>query len=149
MMLRQHTLAGALSCGKRASARSRGTCVQVFNVASVQRGMQDAFNLANLAQSFRAGSALESEFRRVDPRFPSPLMSVEDIRTTTNIEVESLPDFKKKTCVLFCTPDTEELAAKVAAQSGGSITLGKIRWRCGHACFCMPLCLPCWVSDRA
>lgn len=39
------------------------------------------------------------------------------------------PSQQRKACVLFYTPDTEDLARKVAAVQGSNITLGKIRWR--------------------
>lgn len=50
-------------------------------------------------------------------------------RLTTNLTAASAPGGQRKACILFYTPDTEELARKVAAVQGSNITLGKIRWR--------------------
>ncbi len=55
--------------------------------------------------------------------------SGEDFRVVTNLEHSSFPPALRKDCVLFYTPDTEELAQKVVAQSGGAITLGRIKWK--------------------
>lgn len=52
-----------------------------------------------------------------------------DYRITSNVTADGLPEFKKKECVLFYTPDTEPLAQKVAAVSPHKLELGKIRWR--------------------
>ena len=57
------------------------------------------------------------------------LASGEDFRISANVELETFPEELKKKCVLFYTPDTEELARKIAATAGGSITLGGIRWK--------------------
>ena len=46
-------------------------------------------------------------------------------RMTSNVG----PGNMDKPCVLFFTPETEELAKKVAAVENSNITLGKIRWR--------------------
>ncbi len=60
----------------------------------------------------------------------TPALSTgEDFRITTNVEASSIPPALRKDCILFYTPDTEELAQKVALQSGGAITLGRIKWR--------------------
>lgn len=56
--------------------------------------------------------------------------SVDDYRLVANITTESIPDNLKKDCILFFTPATEPLARKIAAESGGSVTLGDIRWKC-------------------
>ncbi|PNW78505.1 hypothetical protein CHLRE_09g394550v5 [Chlamydomonas reinhardtii] len=60
----------------------------------------------------------------------APALSTgEDFRITTNIEATQIPAALRKDCVLFYTPDTEELAQKVAQQAGGAITLGRIKWK--------------------
>ena len=46
-------------------------------------------------------------------------------RMTSNVPRGGL----EKPCILFYTPETEELAKKVAAVENSNITLGKIRWR--------------------
>lgn len=48
---------------------------------------------------------------------------------SVNVEASSIPPALRKDCVLFYTPETEELATKIAAQAGGSITLGRIKWK--------------------
>jgi len=62
------------------------------------------------------------------PKAPS-LASGEDFRVTANIDVASTPLQLRKNCVLFYTHDMEDLAKKIAAQAGGNIELGKIRWK--------------------
>ena len=60
----------------------------------------------------------------------NPALSTgEDFRINVNVDAATIPAQLRKDCVLFYTPDTEELANKVAAQAGGSITLGKIKWK--------------------
>lgn len=58
----------------------------------------------------------------------APLQS-DDFRIAGNLEAAGIPLALRKNCVLFYAPDTEELAQKVAQESGGTITLGKIKWR--------------------
>lgn len=57
------------------------------------------------------------------------LHSGDDFRIAGNLEAAGIPLALRKNCVLFYAPDTEELAQKVAQESGGTITLGKIKWR--------------------
>ncbi|GFR52528.1 hypothetical protein Agub_g15101 [Astrephomene gubernaculifera] len=57
------------------------------------------------------------------------LSTGEDFRICANIEATQIPAALRKDCVLFFTPDTEELAKKVALQAGGAITLGHIKWK--------------------
>lgn len=60
----------------------------------------------------------------------TPALSTgEDFRICANIETSHIPAALRKDCVLFYTPDTEELAQKVALQAGGAITLGRIKWK--------------------
>lgn len=54
----------------------------------------------------------------------------EDVRQTANVDVDSIPTYLKKDCILFHAPETEPLARKIAETSGGSVELGRIRWRC-------------------
>lgn len=54
----------------------------------------------------------------------------EDLRQTANVTVDSIPTYLKKDCVLFYAPECESLAQKIAETSGGSVELGRIRWRC-------------------
>jgi hypothetical protein len=69
------------------------------------------------------------------PRLPSTdgqapsLASGEDYRIQANVDPAVIPQHLRKECVLFYTGDMEELAHKVAAQAGGNIELGKIRWK--------------------
>jgi hypothetical protein len=53
----------------------------------------------------------------------------EDLRQTANVTIESIPTYLKKDCVLFYAPECEPLARKIAETSGGSVELGRIRWR--------------------
>jgi hypothetical protein len=50
---------------------------------------------------------------------PAPsLRSGEDFRISLNVEADKIPEYlKKKQCVLFYAPETEDLAKKVAGQS--------------------------------
>ena len=83
----------------------------VLNVATLQRSDNTLNNIMaaqNLAPALSTG---------------------EDFRITTNIEATQIPAALRKDCVLFYTPDTEELAQKVAQQAGGAITLGRIKWK--------------------
>jgi hypothetical protein len=52
-----------------------------------------------------------------------------DYRIQANVDPEQIPDYLRKNCVLFYTNDMEDLAKRVAAQGGGNIELGKIRWK--------------------
>lgn len=56
------------------------------------------------------------------------LSSLDDYRVTGNIDASQIPDNMKKDCILFYSPDTEELAQKIAAASS-KVELGRIRWR--------------------
>ena len=53
----------------------------------------------------------------------------EDMRETKNVTVDGIPNYLKKDCVLFYAPECEPLARKIAETSGGSVELGRIRWR--------------------
>ena len=54
--------------------------------------------------------------------------SRDDIRIAApNVDLESLPEFLKKECLLFYYPDQEPLAKKVAAASS-SIQLSEVKW---------------------
>lgn len=44
-----------------------------------------------------------------------------------NVEPVS-PELRKK-CVLYYSPENEELARKIAEEANGSIELGSIQWR--------------------
>jgi hypothetical protein len=68
----------------------------------------------------RAPSAGGATNASVDP---------EDLRQTANVTVDSIPTYLKKDCVLFYAPECEPLARKIAETSGGSVELGRIRWR--------------------
>jgi len=51
-----------------------------------------------------------------------------DIRIAApNVDLESLPDYLKKECLLFYYPDQEILAKKIAAASS-SIQLSEVKW---------------------
>lgn len=58
-----------------------------------------------------------------DPAHASPALS-------PNIMAKDFP-FNTKDCILFYSPDTEDLAHKVAAQGGPGVRLGEINWRWG------------------
>lgn len=52
----------------------------------------------------------------------------QDIRLIApNVELEALPDYLKRDCLLFYYPDTEDLARQIAAQSD-RVELGNIKW---------------------
>ena len=55
--------------------------------------------------------------------------SIEDFRIAGNLDPNTVPDYLKKDCILFYTPDTEALARKIAETSSNKVELGKIRWR--------------------
>lgn len=88
----------------------------IARVASIRPRYTDGFNMANRQSSSGIAQA------------PS-LASGEDYRIQANVEVAQIPVELRKNCVLFYTNDMEELAKKVAAQAGGNIELGKIRWK--------------------
>ena len=53
----------------------------------------------------------------------------QDIRLAApNLELQALPEYLKKECLLFYYPDTESLAQQIASLSD-SVELGSIRWR--------------------
>lgn len=59
-----------------------------------------------------------------------PLASADfDYRIQANLEVSQIPLNLRKSCVLFYTNEFEDLAKKIAAEAGGNIKLGKIRWK--------------------
>ena len=52
----------------------------------------------------------------------------DDIRIAApNDDLESLPEYLKKECLLFYYPEQEALAKKVA-QASSSIQLGEVKW---------------------
>ena len=54
--------------------------------------------------------------------------SKDDIRIVApNVDLDSLPDYLKKECLLFYYPDQEPLARKIAAASS-SIQLSEVKW---------------------
>jgi len=59
----------------------------------------------------------------------SSLGTLDDYRIVANIDAAAVPDYLKKDCVLFYTPDTEPLARKIAGQAGSHVELGNIRWK--------------------
>jgi hypothetical protein len=61
--------------------------------------------------------------------WPSKERMSDDFRRTASSNLRVSSSGTKKACVLFYTPETEELAKKVAAVENSNITLGKIRWR--------------------
>lgn len=59
--------------------------------------------------------------------------SVDDIRITgPNVDLEGLPDYLKKDCILFYCKEAEPLARKVAALSD-KVQLGEVNWKCASA----------------
>ena len=55
-------------------------------------------------------------------------VSRDDIRIAApNVDLESLPEYLKKECLLFYYPEQEALAKKVA-QASSSIQLGEVKW---------------------
>ena len=61
--------------------------------------------------------------------WPSKERVSDDFRRTASSNLRVSNSGLRKACVLFYTPETEELAKKVAAVENSNITLGKIRWR--------------------
>ena len=65
-------------------------------------------------------------------------LSGKDIRISgPNVELQALPEYLKKECLLFFYPDTESLAREIAAKSD-NVELGNIKWRQVNQ---RPLCL--------
>lgn len=109
---------GPRSCHPLPAAQPRS-----FGIA--QRGIR---LLASRTFVTRIGAASAGVSR---PGSPSPDASImDDFRIIENITADGLPEFKKKECILFYTPDTEPLARKIAAVSPHKLELGNIRWRC-------------------
>ncbi len=55
-------------------------------------------------------------------------VSKDDIRIAApNVDLESLPEYLKKECLLFYYPDQEALARKIA-QASSSIQLSEVKW---------------------
>ena len=55
-------------------------------------------------------------------------VSKDDIRIAApNVDLESLPEYLKKECLLFYYPDQEPLAKKIA-QASSSIQLSEVKW---------------------
>ena len=61
--------------------------------------------------------------------WPSKERVSDDFRRTASSNLRVSSSGQKKACVLFYTPETEELAKKVAAVEDSNITLGRIRWK--------------------
>ena len=62
-------------------------------------------------------------------------MTEQDIRIAApNVELQALPEYLKKECLLFYYPETEPLARQIAAKSS-NVELGNIRWRHVHHCY--------------
>ena len=56
--------------------------------------------------------------------------SVDDIRITgPNVDLDSMPDYLKKDCILFYCKEAAPLARKVAALSD-KVQLGEVNWKC-------------------
>ena len=54
--------------------------------------------------------------------------SRDDIRIAApNVDLQDIPDYMKKDCLLFYYPEAEYLARKIAAVSD-SIQLGEVKW---------------------
>ena len=62
--------------------------------------------------------------------FPS-MKRANDIRITSpNVDLDSLPDYLRKDCILFYCKEAEPLARKIAALSD-KVQLGDVNWQCG------------------
>ena len=62
---------------------------------------------------------------------PYPSMKrANDIRITSpNVDLDSLPDYLRKDCILFYCKEAEPLARKIAALSD-KVQLGDVNWQC-------------------
>ena len=61
--------------------------------------------------------------------FPS-MKRANDIRITSpNVDLDSLPDYLRKDCILFYCKEAEPLARKIAALSD-KVQLGDVNWQC-------------------
>ncbi|GAB4818339.1 hypothetical protein N2152v2_005385 [Parachlorella kessleri] len=49
--------------------------------------------------------------------------------TAPNVDLEQVPDYMKKDCLLFYYPDCELLATRIREMSGGSVELAEITWK--------------------
>lgn len=104
--------------------------------ASFRSNRLHFFNVSSAATSRRTG-VLSVQPRATMATKENPLKpatrvkySVEDIRITgPNVDLDSLPDYLKKDCILFYCKETEPLARKVAALSD-KVQLGEISWKC-------------------
>jgi len=64
-----------------------------------------------------------------------------DIRITSpNVDLDSLPDYLRKDCILFYCKEAEPLARKIAALSD-KVQLGEVNWQCASQ-----LCSGVWPT---
>uniref|UniRef100_A0A7S0YMS6 ribose-phosphate diphosphokinase n=1 Tax=Polytomella parva TaxID=51329 RepID=A0A7S0YMS6_9CHLO len=52
----------------------------------------------------------------------------ENFRIVSNVDALTIPARMKKDCVLFFSPETEDLAKEIVKNSNGNVILGKIKW---------------------
>ena len=87
----------------------------------------------------RASSAAHAQRR---PPLPS-MKRANDIRITSpNVDLDRLPDYLRKDCILFYCKEAEPLARKVAAVSD-KVELGDVNWQCA---FRPPLLICCGLT---
>lgn len=112
---------------KRFGTSAGSPCRSARHAAPVQvRPSVHKLVVLNVATLQRADNTLSNIMAA---QLTPALSTGEDFRICTNIDTTQIPAGLRKDCVLFYTPDTEELAQKVANQAGGTITLGRIKWK--------------------
>ena len=109
--------------GEPSSQLHRICCLQASSLKLTARGlyrsgspqtkkeMTNGFHLSNGA------GALAKRLSEKDIRLSGP-----------NVELQALPEYLKKECLLFYYPETEPLAKQIAASSS-NVELGSIQWR--------------------
>ena len=103
--------------------------------ASFRSSRLSFFHIHSVASSRRAGVLgvlpRATMATKENPLKPATRVkySVDDIRITgPNVDLDSLPDYLKKDCILFYCKETEPLARRVAALSD-KVQLGQINWK--------------------
>lgn len=118
-------LSGRLRITKQPSLQGSGPAAALS--ATWSRRLATIANVASVPKR-QLNNKMATAPRQSGSGMPN-LGSGEDFRITENISANQFPANLRKNCVLFYTPETEELAKKIAAVGGDNITLGKIRWK--------------------
>ena len=90
-----------------------GRCSRCCEAGRAPRGRP-----CRAAGSIQHGAPVPSMKRAIDIRITSP-----------NVDLDSLPDYLRKDCILFYCKEAEPLARKIAALSD-KVQLGDVNWQC-------------------